>query len=215
MDRFDLDRVDYPATSDQAPSFVGKPRNAGSSESDEQVDRRERRVTGVVSLLAKDSEHDPRGKVELVEQKVVRMNDFEAEGLERVGRVVTNVRCDDGVGPATDRGGHDMTIIDIWQCDGRLQGFPALDSGIFEGFVHGDEPLSDQLGCDVRIDLYDGIGSLGEDPVGPQRLIQFTLGDPQQCVGERNWYQDAGVEHRPVTGQRSLSDWLAGATPPG
>jgi hypothetical protein len=214
MYRSDLDPCSVQLISEQAPSFVSKPRNAGSSESDEQVDWREGRVTGVVGLLAKDVEHDPGGKVELVEQKVLGMDDFEAEGLESVGGVVTNVRCDDGVGPSTDRCGHDMTIVDVWQCDGRLQGLPALDSGIFERFVHGDEPLADELGRDVRMDLDDGVGGLGEDPVGPERSVHLPLRDPQQRVGECNRYQDAGVEHRRVTGQLSLSDRLAGSTPP-
>ncbi len=92
----------------------------------------------------------------MVEKKVVGMQYLDADRFENFGREVADVRGDDGIGPAAHGRGYNVTVVNVWQYDRGLQGFPSRDQGVFKRIAHGCETVVDRLGLDTRMDLDDG-----------------------------------------------------------
>lgn len=70
-----------------------------------------------------------------------------------------------------------MTVVGVREREGRRQALPAFDTGVLEGSVHSCEPLGHEVRWEVWMDLENGIGRLGEDPLRPEGPIQLALGD--------------------------------------
>ena len=95
------------------------------------------------------------------------MYDFDVERSEDVDRIVTDVGGDDRVGSTTKGCGYHVAVFGVGECHCVFQVLPTVNTCVLEGVLHVSESLLDLFGRNVGMDLYDGVGCLGEDPAGP------------------------------------------------
>jgi hypothetical protein len=92
----------------------------------------------------------------LLEKKVVGMEYLDPDRFENFGGEVADVSGYDGIGPTAHGRCYNVTVVNVWQHDRGLQGFPSRDQRVFKRIAHVCETVVHRLGVDTRMDLDDG-----------------------------------------------------------
>jgi hypothetical protein len=80
--------------------------------------------------------HADRVQVELVDQEVVWVFGLDVPVGQCFGRKVAQVECDDDLGPCPDRGGENVSVVEVRQVGRADERFVAHDDHVTNGKVH-------------------------------------------------------------------------------
>src|ERR1035437_3242959 len=80
--------------------------------------------------------HTDRVQVELVDQEVVGVFGLDVPVGQYLGGKVAQVECDDDLGPCPDRGGENVSVVEVGQVEGADERFVARDDRVTNGEVH-------------------------------------------------------------------------------
>ena len=95
-----------------------------------------RRVLQAVALLLGGRADHIRSKIKLAVKELIGMLRLDAIRFEGFLREVLQIKCHDGVGPATDGGSQDMPVIWIGEHESTDKRFVARDKAVTNMQVH-------------------------------------------------------------------------------
>jgi hypothetical protein len=124
-------------------------------------------------------------EMDLVHHQLVGRAGLDISGFEGVGREVLDVVGDDHLGARPDGGREDVSIVGVGQLEGVDERLMADDETVtYRGDHQLPRPTNLQLG-DVGASAPNGAERLVEDRLGPPRLDETRLREPDEQVARR------------------------------
>jgi hypothetical protein len=108
-------------------------------------------------LLFDRVNNDSRVEAQLVEEKRVRVDHFDQEPLQHVGRKILSVRRYDGIGSSSHGSRYDVEVVRVWQHEIQANALPSFDARVLEGSFSSMQTAERSRQHRRRMRLKDGI----------------------------------------------------------